>query len=1050
MKNRTLLVGPAGSGKTHTLLDEFHRELQTSSTPLSADSFFLLPSAEHVGRIASRIIQRGIPGFFHRRVTTFSRLIEELFSGGEGAFATSVQRYLILKEVLEKKSGPFFGPVKSAPGFIHRLLSFISELKESRVRAPLFREKMKVLGKEVPEFGDKYKELADLYDQYEKTLAEHGLKDRQDLLFSAEMFQPPARRFKKIWIDGFYDFSGLQFAYLEKLLAVTDEVTMTLTLDPAREREPLFRPLLETQKNLMGLGFQVREIKRLSSVRVFSPALAAIEAGLFTSGESPAALSADGVEIFEAVGLEGEVEMIARTIERMMKQGDHRFSDFAVLLRRIGDYQPVIRSVFSRYTIPVEIHERERLSCAPAIQAISGLLRIFCDGWKREDLMGFLRSSYVRSLGDAAKVSAEICALEHRAIVQGIFEGRTAWTAFGGGDAGKGAGEAVFGLLASVEDELRGAGSSEAFIECLRRHVFKTFGIFERADGFTDVIRRDAAAECRFETVLEEIELSFRRGCQTPVITLEAFAERFFRLVELDLFSLHERGTNKVQVYDVSLARQKEYRVVFLAGLLEKHFPVQFREDALLSDAERKLFNRGSSLWLEEKLAQQATERYLFYLAVTRAREKLFLSYPYTDLDGNEELPSYYVEEVRRVFGASEPAVRRQELSRPYPGIEQAVNEHELEIALLGSLAAGPRENSEEERIAVVLLNELLKRPASRERFCRAFYEIPSALTDPRIRALGVFLRDPMSASRFEDYAKCPFAYYAERVLQLKDPEEDLNAATRGTVLHEVLEACFNDWSRDKTWGRDLDRAVRSAKDHLEATLKKHSFRYEKLFQKALEREDLERILEHFLLRELERLAEAPFRPSQFEWSFGDKGDRAGPLEFSGEGRKIRLRGRADRVDVDSSGKLAIVMDYKTNAIFKKKTLASGIALQLPLYLLAVEKWLGLKPVAGLIYNLQKARLNGFYHEDHKGLFPEASSQAPFYSEEEFREVLDLARRFVLRFAADMEAMAIPVKPRECRDGCSFAAVCRIEKWKIPYFKLEHEREDAAWRKRSA
>src|SRR3990167_3639615 len=121
--------------------------------------------------------------------------------------------------------------------------------------------------------------------------------------------------------------------------------------------------------------------------------------------------------------------------------------------------------------------------------------------------------------------------------------------------------------------------------------------------------------------------------------------------MEVDLFSLHERDKNAVQVYDISLARQKEYKVIFLAGLLERVFPSETREDPVLSDEERR------TAGLAEKLPKQALERYFFYLAVTRARERVIFSYPRFDLEGHEALPSFYVDEVTRLFQAPLPKI---------------------------------------------------------------------------------------------------------------------------------------------------------------------------------------------------------------------------------------------------------------------------------------------------------------------------------------------------------------------------------------------------------
>ena len=65
--SRTLLIGPAGSGKTHRVLGEFEQLLKTDTHPLADKYFFLLPSAEHTGRIITVLMSRGVEGFFYRR-----------------------------------------------------------------------------------------------------------------------------------------------------------------------------------------------------------------------------------------------------------------------------------------------------------------------------------------------------------------------------------------------------------------------------------------------------------------------------------------------------------------------------------------------------------------------------------------------------------------------------------------------------------------------------------------------------------------------------------------------------------------------------------------------------------------------------------------------------------------------------------------------------------------------------------------------------------------------------------------------------------------------
>jgi len=171
---KTLLLGPAGSGKTHYLLQEFTQSLNDRKNSLEDNLFFVVPSLEHTGRVVAMILQQGIEGFFYRRVTTLARLTSQMFGVGDDDVATNVTRYLLLRNLLEKKHWEYFGDTVHAKGFVSAALSFISELKESMISTDLFREKMNALKQLEPDIGGKYEALASLYEGYEAALKEKG------------------------------------------------------------------------------------------------------------------------------------------------------------------------------------------------------------------------------------------------------------------------------------------------------------------------------------------------------------------------------------------------------------------------------------------------------------------------------------------------------------------------------------------------------------------------------------------------------------------------------------------------------------------------------------------------------------------------------------------------------------------------------------------------------------------------------------------------------------------------------------------------------------
>lgn len=1074
--SKTLLVGPAGCGKTHALLDAFEAALSGATDPLAEDSFFVVPSAEHTERVVSLIMQRGLKGFFHKRVTTLSRLAGEIFRVSDISVASSLTRTMIIKDLVRENAWDYFEEVCEQPGFLGLMAQFITELKESCVPAGVFRERMNMLKGFEPAYSAKYEALADFYEQYEVRLEKQGLRDNQDALRifreRKKKIDDPPPRFKSIWIDGFFDFSNLQLEYFRELSAVTENITITLTKEEGNGAEEAFEAVSRTQQDLEKLGFKVQFMKP-HSYRAEKPALLFLQKNLFSSqtfphpvplpkGEGkkkclfPREKLGEGPDIvmLDAIGTEGEIEMIARQIHKLYAAGDYRYSDFAVLFRQIRHYAPVIASVFSRYGIPAEVHERGRLKFSSWIAAAVSLLAIFKNGWKREDVFAFLKSGYTRQFGkDSAKDGEWLAEFERRSFLEGISGTREAWLA--DWKRGESSGLVAFNqkkkemlkALMQLEDRFRAAKTAEEHVRIFQQAVYDTFGILEISDRYTSFVRRDAACAKRFEALLDEIRGYFLKA-KMPETTFESFTDRFLGLVELDVYSLHERDKNRVQVYDISLARQKEYKVVFVAGLLEKVFPMQVREDPLLSDWERKLMNGGMEHPLAECLPRQNIERFFFYVAVTRAKEKLYLSCPRLDFEGKESLPSFYLEEVKELFRGNIPVIH-QDLSRPFPAIGEAITHRELEVSVVGALrnAEGPETVSKE------TLARLSEDPGSLERILSALEPVEAKILDKKILNGGYFDVPETSPTRLETYAKCPFRYFADKILRLKEAGGDIRAMQKGTVLHHVLQQYFDPPPEDGSVQRLVaERVKKDPKEKLEdfinreieESLKQNPILWTEPYEEALDRRELFEMLLDFLNYETERLENSSFKPFRTEYSFGDFGKNDQPaLEIEGEGKKkIRLRGRIDRIDTDPEKKFAVVIDYKRASQFKAASLELGTALQLPLYLLAAQKHLGLAPLGAEIYSIRDLKRTGFYCEGIAQLFEKEFSSRSHLPDEMFQKVLDRALVFVRKFTKEINACEIAARPRECESFCPYDTVCRIEKWKLPIILKEIKAED--------
>ncbi len=1074
LRSRVLFVGPAGCGKSEQLLKIFEERLAVEN-PLDPQSYFIVPSREHAERVIKRLIIRGSPGFFSSRVTTLDDLIEQSFEVPNPPAASNLTKIAIVRQLLNEDCGAYFEKIRGQPGFLNLVLNFLSELKDSCWTSQAFRLEMSRLKKLEPDAAIKYEALAGIYERYETALQQLGLRDKRDTLILYRSRSAPSARtlsFHTLCLDGFFDFTPVQMESVAELAKAAEYFSAALTWDAAHAS--VFEPVTATKKMFEALGFQIQNTGK-DLPRFTHLDLAHISQNLFRV-DAKVKKFENGIDWFEAPDTEAEAEMIARRILHWINEKSCRPSDIAVLLRSVRPYRAIFETVFRRFNIPFEIHERERLSDSEWIQTAARLVRIFRESWKKEDWMGFLRSSFVVKIAEQQKEDRLLHAFETRLRKKGVREGVENWNkAFsetGGKEADDEAMRGIFLFFTKTETEWRAAKTTAEWTRIFKHLLFREFGMLEflKADGRSSsrlefpaeiaslpaVARNDqqgekgarndgslrggkadeaifhsqssflgaeSAAPARFEKILEEMERAAERDAGEQAF--EKFADDFLHLVELDLFSLPHLNQNTVQIYDVSLARQKEYEVVFVAGMAEKQFPLQVREDALLSDWERRLI-QAKPYGLPERKARQQLEKYLFYLAVTRARRHVCLSHARRDEEGKPILPSFYLEEASGLFeGGLKPQIKKD--TQPYPAFNEILTDSDLRRASVGALF-NPWENPQpDETVLAALLRLALNDRGMRSDLRKALAGNEAKLADERILARDVFRPAAPSPTRLEAYGKCAYQYFSERVLKLQMTEEDTRARDQGKIMHGVLEDFFKG-----PWQKVVETELENLID--QSIEKWMSIETLDLgpYQTNLAYIEMKNILMRFIPFEIERLRKSAFLPRYFEWSV--TADDNKPTEIEWGGIKLGLKGFVDRLDVDAENKHAIVSDYKRAKSFKAGTLEDGTALQLPLYLLAAKKVLGLEPAGGQLLNLKEGKAGGFYTEQ--------AQVKKHLGQEEFDAVLTRAMRFSRRYLDELASGRIAVQPRDCRKGCGYVSVCRIEKWKLPEIAEKIRAED--------
>ncbi|HEY7751639.1 MAG TPA: PD-(D/E)XK nuclease family protein, partial [Ignavibacteriaceae bacterium] len=309
------------------------------------------------------------------------------------------------------------------------------------------------------------------------------------------------------------------------------------------------------------------------------------------------------------------------------------------------------------------------------------------------------------------------------------------------------------------------------------------------------------------------------------------------------------------------------------------------------------------------------------------------------------------------------------------------------------------------------------------------------------------------SVTQLETYAKCPYKYFAERVLNLEvteEPTEELEAFELGSLLHKILHEFFIKLKKEKiilagcsdaefkTAEEMLFNIADGKFEELQLVSSLSFFEKEKIL--GINNDRKNSILHKFL--EYERQNIDGFIPEYFEFAFGkiksENDIESRSPEF--KAGKVKVRGKIDRIEIKKENELLKVVDYKTGG--RKPSvndIKDGLSLQLPLYLFAAKELINaqlekdFKPSGMEIYSLK------FSEKDfgkntvgitQRGKIDEASKIAKGIetSQELIKVCIDSINRYVDLISRGIFHLS-KLEDREnkvCR-FCNFRSICRIQ-----------------------
>jgi len=977
-----LVLAGAGSGKTRVITRRIAWLAGQGIPPQNVLALtFSVKAAEEMRTRAEELLEDPYEELVCTTFHSFCvRLLQEeaLEAGFDPFFhpAAPADRLALMMERLDSLDVRHHDMRGNPAPFVAKVIDRIDRLKDEMVTASEYLEWAESLaGSDDEAERDsslREAEFARLYAAHDRMLDEAGAMDFGEMIMRAKSLleqSPAARRrvserFRAVLVDEYQDTNFAQNELLRLLVAEHRNVVVVGDDDQSiyRFRGASRKNILEFEETFPDAKVISLETNYRSSQKILDAAHAVVEPNAerlpkkLRAARSQTALGLDPVSFWRCENERAQSQAIAAELERLIADGIDP-AQTAVLVRSVRNEGQLVATALEERGIPYRLVGGAGFFERSEVRDLLAWLRLLADP---QDSRAVVRA-LMRPPVELGPVDLARCTTIARRRKSDMISGLHA--ALGSPDVPPEARERIDTFL-----KLHRA-ASRAFDE-MRPDLF-VHRLIERI-GMRKQHLFSARSESleRLVNIAKFADLAAAWVSRRPGRSSRDFAEYIGAVAAAGLRedeAVVHGHPSAVQVMTMHGAKGLEFDCVYVLGVQHSRMPGRRRSSELVPDALLK-----ESLPTSSSEAHVAEMRRLLYVAMTRARKRLVLSWPQIAGAGDQtkQKPSVYYEEARAAVGGEEEE-RQEELlgihEDLYAAFRMLRDEVMGGVAQVGARMGEMRLDAHlDVSAAVARYMELLKLASLIERHPRpeelpaAIAEINSLLTqtasaeqrqvyvdsnldellldterenlrrrrivDERadasleaylpIRNGGLVL----SATDIEVYRTCPLRYKFARVYAI--PKEQTLPQRFGILVHQVLERYHTQLVNEEVAAGV--EAIREPTPDKLMTLFETGWR-----RGGFGDSNEERQLHEKAVAALERYH------SRFA------GDRGSPVwferNFSFRIGPHLLRGRVDRVDRLPDGSFELI-DYKTGRARTPSQLKDDI--QLSLYQIgARESW---------------------------------------------------------------------------------------------------------------
>ena len=644
-----LIVAGAGSGKTRVLTSRIAYILEKGCDPAQvlALTFTKKAASEMKERIALMVgekrARRLCMGTFHSVFIRFLREFSESLgypltftiydtSDSVSAIKTCLKELQLDDKVYKPKD----------------VLSRISMAKNNLVTASAYRRNTTAIQNDA---AAKKPRICDIYELYSAKCKQAGVMDFDDILLNMNILlrdnpvalESIAGRFRYIMVDEYQDTNFAQYLILKKLsqahqnlCVVGDDSQSIYAFRGAKIENILNFKKDYPQHNIFRLEQNYRSTKVIvdAANSVIAKNTARIPKECYSMGDE-----GDRIRLIKAYTEQEEAVLIASAIANKIYADSAQYQDFAILYRTNAQSRSLEEALRKR-NLPYMIYSGNSFFERAEVKDMMAYFKLAVNLNDDESFKRVVNKP-ARGIGDTSMAALAAAAVQHEtSLFKAAFADDLE----------------TFGLKSPAVKKIREFCEMMSRL-CLRVQKEDAYTVatalamesgllmFYKSDTSIEGQARTANVEELLNSVKSYIEERHNEmfeemqaegeiaegveltAADLPIVTLGDYLENVSLLSAVDVEE-DENGSNKIALMTVHSSKGLEFPYVFVAGLEENIFP--------------------SGGWLATE-SEVEEERRLFYVAMTRAKKVLQLSFAQTRMrNGKHESnqPSRFVREI--------------------------------------------------------------------------------------------------------------------------------------------------------------------------------------------------------------------------------------------------------------------------------------------------------------------------------------------------------------------------------------------------------------------